>query len=528
MKLKTINISLTLLSTLLMFFAWPPFKANLILLIGLVPLLLVHHHLRVSKKRHLKFWLFALLFQFIFNLLTTWWVKNASFGGSVAMIISNSLLLSLPFWLFSITESKLPKTKYFSLIVYYLSIEYFHFNWGANWPWLTLGKGFASSTWYIQWYEITGEMGGSLLILLTNIYLTNFLIFKQKKHIVQPLILNLACFLISISLYFIQPKSNIPRQECVISQPNIDPYLEKFYGTPNYIYPDSQMAITLNLCKGLINSNTQLLLFPETAIVGWNEIKSLNNLSVNREVLNFTKENNISILSGAETFETYLQKKKNLGKPTTTARLDEESNTYWDSYNTALNFQKGETKDIYHKSKLVPGVEVMPFAFLEKLSIDLNGTTGSLGISKEPKNFKINDNFIIAPLICYESIFGDYVTEFVKKGANSLAVITNDAWWGETPGYKQHLLFGAIRCIETRREMIRSANTGISAKIDMFGKITHKTKYNERISFKCSIKPQTKMTIYVKTGNIIGKISSALSFVLILFMLTLYIRQKFT
>ncbi|MEX0595291.1 MAG: apolipoprotein N-acyltransferase, partial [Candidatus Paceibacterota bacterium] len=105
---------------------------------------------------------------------------------------------------------------------------------------------------------------------------------------------------------------------------------------------------------------------------------------------------------------------------------------------------------------------------------------------------------------------------FVKSGATLLAVITNDAWWGNTPGHQQHLLFGAIRCIETRREMVRSANTGISAKINHLGRITQKTKYNEKIAIKCYVRPRTDLTFYVKYGNIIGKMALFLAIVMLL------------
>jgi apolipoprotein N-acyltransferase len=168
----------------------------------------------------------------------------------------------------------------------------------------------------------------------------------------------------------------------------------------------------------------------------------------------------------------------------------------------------------------------MPFSFLEQLSIDLGGTSGSLGTSKNPINFQIDSNYSISPLICYESIYGDYVADFVRQGANMLAVITNDAWWGNTDGHKQHLLFGAIRCIETRKEMVRSANTGISAKINKFGEITTQTKYNELTAFECNIRPNNIQTFYVKYGNILGKMASFIAIALLLGTLVKLVAKK--
>jgi apolipoprotein N-acyltransferase len=63
-----------------------------------------------------------------------------------------------------------------------------------------------------------------------------------------------------------------------------------------------------------------------------------------------------------------------------------------------------------------------------------------------------------APIICYESVFGEHVAAHVRNGANLLCIMTNDAWWGTSPGYRQHLAYGRLRAIETRRDIARSAN----------------------------------------------------------------------
>ncbi|MEI8100879.1 MAG: nitrilase-related carbon-nitrogen hydrolase, partial [Bacteroidota bacterium] len=81
-------------------------------------------------------------------------------------------------------------------------------------------------------------------------------------------------------------------------------------------------------------------------------------------------------------------------------------------------------------------------------------------------------NSKVAPIICYESIYGDYVSEYVKDGASWLAVITNDAWWNNTPGHKQHFSYAKLRAIEQRKWVVRSANTGISGFIDPLGRTT--------------------------------------------------------
>jgi apolipoprotein N-acyltransferase len=150
------------------------------------------------------------------------------------------------------------------------------------------------------------------------------------------------------------------------------------------------------------------------------------------------------------------------------------------------------TIQIYHKSKLVPGVEKMPwpavFKYIEKFAIDLGGISGSLGMQEERVAFFTQDKkFAAGPIVCYESVYGEYVGEYVKKGANFLAIITNDGWWGDTPGYRQHLQYGALRAIETRRSIVRSANTGITATINQKGEIENKTLWWKEAAIKTTL-----------------------------------------
>jgi apolipoprotein N-acyltransferase len=507
-------IYLVLISALLLVVGWPPLPTAFLLFIAFVPLLFVHEQLKNNSKKHLKFWLWSYLCIFLFNLGTTWWVWNASASGAIMMLVFNSLIISLPFLLFSFTNSLLPKSGYQSLVLYYLAMEYVHFNWSASWPWLTLGKGLAVFPAFIQWYEYTGEMGGTLFILLLNIMVFKVVQSQRWIQIWKPAILVLALYGISFFTalqYFELYKGN--GIEVVISQPNIDPYKEKFSDGDQFIPPMEQMDIAMEVAKPLITPSTALLLLPETAAVGYLDVHKMEESLVLNRLATMSDTHAMDIITGAETYEVYHQK----NQPTLTAREDESSGIWWDSYNTAILLNNGHAQDFYHKSRLVPGVEKMPFPFLENLSINLGGASGSLGTSPSAKNFILKDSqVVIAPLICYESVFGDYATEFVRNGATLLAVITNDAWWGNTPGYKQHLLFGSIRCIETRREMVRSANTGISAKINHLGRITQQTKYNERTAIKCYVRPRTELTFYVKYGNVIGKMALFLAIVLLL------------
>jgi apolipoprotein N-acyltransferase len=140
------------------------------------------------------------------------------------------------------------------------------------------------------------------------------------------------------------------------------------------------------------------------------------------------------------------------------------------------------------------------FKFLKPLLIDMGGASTNNGIQSERTNFSIN-HFKIAAMVCYESIYGSFVSGFVKNDANVLLIITNDGWWGETPGYKQHFEFAKLRAIENRREVLQCANTGISGVIDEKGNVISKTQYWQSDVVKHQAKMMFDKTIFVQFGN---------------------------
>ena len=172
------------------------------------------------------------------------------------------------------------------------------------------------------------------------------------------------------------------------------------------------------------------------------------------------------------------------------------------------------------------GIENLPYkSILEPLlgnvMLNLGGTISTKTIQEERSVFIANDGTKVAPIICYESVYGEFVTGYVKKGAQFLAIITNDAWWNKTQGHKQHLTFATIRAIETRRDIARSANTGISAFINQKGDIGSKTKYGEKKALLGKVFLNSKMTFYVLHGDYIAYIA-----ILFLTLISLYILIK--
>jgi apolipoprotein N-acyltransferase len=378
-------------------------------------------------------------------------------------------------------------------------------------------------------------MGGTLWILVINILLfkvfrKTFILGESIKNSAKTLIVIAATFILPISYSLFSYYAYVEKEnptEVVVIQPNIDPYTEKFGGMSEV----EQMDRILSLARKEITQNTKYVVAPETAIPrSCREVDFENNYGI-IEIRKFIQEfPHIKFIIGISTYIDYTN--LNDEKPTATARKSEIRNEWYDAFNTAILIDNDSRKiQTYHKSKLVLGVEKLPypslFAPLEKFAIDLGGTFGSVGVEKEAHNL-IDKDIHIAPVICYESIYGDYVASYVKKGANLIFIITNDGWWKDTPGYKQHLAYARLRAIETRRSIARSANTGTSCFINQKGDVVNSTNWWEPAVVINKINLNNKLTFYTQNGDLLGRIAAAISVLLLLWNWTIKIKKKFT
>lgn len=305
--------------------------------------------------------------------------------------------------------------------------------------------------------------------------------------------------------------------EVVVVQPNIDPYNDKFSGR---IQP--QLDKIFNLADSLVTPKTAFVIAPETALPYLFSEDQFNRVSFNQYVLK-RKSNwgNAEFITGANTVKYFTHKRS-----VASLKLEGQSG-YEEYYNTALWIDNSDEPHFIHKSKLVLGVEKIPFVglfpFLQNFALENGGTSVTLGTETSPKVF-VTDLATVAPVVCYESIYGGFVAEQVKKGAEFIAVITNDGWWSDSPGYKQHLDFSRLRAIESRKWVARSANTGISAFINGRGDIIQQTKWWTPSALRQTIQINKERTIYDQLGDILGKIGMIVSIVGI--VMTLFYRRK--
>ena len=434
-------------------------------------------------------------------------------------IIVNSLLMAIVFTSYSFISEKVTiKLSVIYWICVWIVFEKFHLIWDFSWPWLNLGNVFSEKILWIQWYEYTGSFGGSLWVLIVN-YLF-FLIYKNWVEIKKFDIIKFSYAILSlsipiiISMYIYNNQSqDIDYVKVSILQPNIDPYEEK-YGKTN--------ISIINDFKDLINTtnySSEIIIAPETYFsespgLLIDKFKESNLMIILKNYLN---EKNTQLLSGIQFYKLYNSSKEK----TKTSNYVRDS-LWVDVYNSSFLISKIKSPQIYHKSKLVVGVENMPYkTILEPLLgnalLDFGGTVSTRAIQNKREVFEMDNGTKVAPIICYESIYGEYVTEYVRNGAQFLAIITNDGWWDESEGYKQHLSYARIRSIETRRSIARSANTGSSAIINKKGEILNQLDYNKKGIINGKIKLSDELTFYVKYGDIIYRFSLFFFLTILLF-----------
>lgn len=483
---------------------------------------LLHLADTVQPKR--LFFLLASLALLIWNALATWWIWNSTGPGAIAAVIVNSLLMYLPWWGYRSVKRKLGRRMgYLALVLFWMAFEYIHLNWQLSWPWLTLGNAFASNPGWVQWYEYTGSSGGTLWVLLANILL--FEVWRKWRAgsfkpavLIAPLAVIIFPVLVSFAVTPAE-QPNTQTSNVVIVQPDIDPYSKFAEGSAA-----PQVQLLLSLTNNGVDSNTRLVVWPETAMSrrGTEEDK-LDLYPEYQPIFAFLQSHpNIMLVSGLEAYRVYGQKKLS-----STAR--EYNGIYYDDFNAAVALKAGLPQGIYHKSRLVPGVETLPtfLNFMAPIFEQFGGTTGGYGRQDESSVLQQpGQPYIAAPIICYESVYGEYVGTYVKKGANLLTIMTNDGWWGNTPGHKQHMQYARLRAIETRRWVARSANTGISAVINSRGDVMETQPWNKPAFLKYNIPVLTGETFYVKYGDILSKAALALACLLFVWNIVLLVKSR--
>ncbi|MGB3590086.1 MAG: apolipoprotein N-acyltransferase [Nonlabens sp.] len=524
------KLFLSILSGVLLWLAWPTYGFAVLLFVAIVPLLWMEQSIRKEcyGKSNFKVWSIAYVGLLIWNVATTYWLINSTVFGFLFANLVNTALMATVFLGYHIIAKRTTQGAALTFLAcLWMCFEWLHLHWEFSWPWLNLGNGFSEYTSWIQWYEYTGTFGGTLWVWIVNIAIFKGLIVikqtvnkeRRQQFFFKYGIISLALILLPIIASFIieshtrNLSEDSQTAEVLILQPNIEPYQEKYTLTNNQI-----AAKLVQLASQNISDRTRLIVAPETVLA---DHIIMDDLDIDESIQTLRKflynYQGTSLMGGISLLEVFSDEKRK----TKQSNFDPTSLLYFNDYNSAFLLGTSKEIELYHKSKLVVGVENFPYkSVLEPVignaMISMGGASYTKTTQKERGVFNLQP-IIAAPIICYESVYGSYLNGYDSQEANLFTIITNDAWWGNTQGHKQHLSIARLRAIEYRKYVARSANTGISAIINHYGDIEQQLDYDTVGSIKGTVRLKDQRTFYSRNGDYISRIAAFGALFIILF-----------
>ena len=522
-----LRLAAVILSVILLVPGWLGLS-GLTLLAAFVPLLWISASAENSRRGWWSTFGWAALTFVLWNACTVWWIWNATPVGPVAATLVSTFMNMIAFMLFHSVSKKAHKAlAYVTLVSAWITTEYWYTTGDFSWPWLILGNGFSHEVWAVQWYEYTGVFGGSLWVLLCNILLFEALRARSVRRgiIAAAFIVIPPAISLAIDAAWEQPDEG--SAEVSIIQPNVDCY-DKFHGD------DAWQERNIVDLLSEVPAEAQFILLPETAVPGYYREPALSDfwMGAPDQAGDFWVELTDSLrnrhpqallIAGANTTRHYPT-----GAQTETARKERFGKGYYDVFNTAVGLDSAGRVQLHHKGRLVIGVENTPtwvFDVMKFLVIDLGGTLGQIGKGLHGTAFEHN-GVSVGPAICYEGLYGDFYGDFVRRGAQFMAIISNDGWWGDTPGYRHLFSISRLRAIEHRRAIARSANTGESGFISPRGEVGETLGWEQRGVISARVPLCSTMTFYTRYGDYVARISQYVLLLCVLYYIAYRVKKK--
>ena len=356
----------------------------------------------------------------------------------------------------------------------WITVEYLRSSGAVGFPWISLANTQTEYLLPIQNAELTGIFGISFWIVLVNVMLYRLL---QKRDLKRSLLLA-AVFLYpwltgALLWWQAEPIPGNPFRVAVV-QPNIHLSLKWRDGAQKEV-----IAHLLDVSAPFIREDVDLIIWPETAPA-------------------------VHLLRGRRSYLRQIQKRLSGGEVkllTGIPHYDFTEDREYKNFNSVALISANGIHGLYHKILLVPMAEYIPlseyFPALKKLNLgQANFTHG-----EEYTIFKTAGARFGAG-ICFESTFPQFSRQYAQRGIQFIAYVVNDGWYETPPEPQQHARQLVFRAIETRKPMLRSANTGISMVVDPRGNITHQLPLNAANVIQADIIPQDSLTFYTRFGDV--------------------------
>jgi apolipoprotein N-acyltransferase len=513
---------LAILSGLLLGLAFPPtgLGGGLLAFMALVPLLLAlepQPGLRQTFRT-------TFIAMFVLGLVSNYWVGGWKATGDVdpflmlggvLLAVVHPFFLVVPWLLFDIMRRRFSeRIALYSLPVFYAGFEYWHSFGDLSYPWLSLYNTQTYNLPFVQFIEFTGPFALSMLLVLINVEI--FQLWRYRTSVKEQIPhAGVLALLLALPYAYGAFAMNSAEEShaslrVTVVQPNINPWAK--WQTDEQRILDTNFAASMSALSA-VEDSSDLLVWPETAITFY--ITAPAKVYELRQLYQFLQTTGKPLLTGFPDREEYQEGRDPI--PTDATPEQAAPGWYYRSWNAAMLLYRSNSGEIqrerYHKQKLVPLGEHVPF-------VDVFPVLGSLfrwgvglgswnvGSGHQPLRMPLahapGDTLRVVPLICYESVYPSFVRQFVREGANMLAVITNDGWYGKSSGPYQHNQFAVLRAIENRRWIVRSANTGISTVIDDRGRFLASLPLFESGSLTQRVPLIERKTAYVQWGDYIA------------------------
>jgi apolipoprotein N-acyltransferase len=379
----------------------------------------------------------------------------------------------------------------------------------SGWGWNGLGVALHDNWPLIQIVEFTGVAGLSFMVAFANVILVTTvrrLILEARTHAPRPhfdLTLTMAAIVGVLTFGLRAGQVSTPTKPLRVAavQSNV-PQNQKF--DPQFTRKIFDQLRRLSEIALRSNSPPDLLIWPESSMPG----PVLAEQESYRFVMNLAASAESDLLLGT---------------------IDEEKGHV---YNAALLVSDGgERVQVYRKLHLVPFGEYVPGRHLVPLLARIVGdqVPGDFKAGKEYTVFALTTGDVqVAPLICFEDTIGELTRQFVlpsetNPGANLLVDITNDGWFLHSAGSHQHLANAIFRCVETRRPMVRAANTGVTCFINQFGRVTQMLSDETGSTFtegvltgEIKVPTEHELTFYTRHGELFAKFCAVITLLAVL------------
>jgi len=441
----------------------------------------------------------------IWNAISTYWLIFATVTGGIAAILANTVIMTIPFGVaWYVLNRNLPVIPSAFLIASsWVGYEFLHYRWDLAWPWLTIGNAMANFPMLIQYVSWTGVLGASFWIVGSGSILALRWIRAsantgESSFMHAQIIWVVLLPILSVSMYVTRSTDTSGFTEVVVVQPNFDSYL------PNAGYSDVDTPLSeiIALTDSVVTPSTEFIFWPENALQP--DVHGTTERYPSNRLMMAAERWDALLVTGA-TWYKYYDSQTSIPPY---ARIT-GSGVPYDAFNAAIAYYPDGSMKMYEKANLVPIVERFPFyGFFSLIPIPGFDWTGIMGYGKGSKLVNFSGQESTSPaLICYDSVFPDWVRRHVLGGADFVAIITNDGWWGDTAGHIQHFDFARIRAIETHRTIVRSANNGISGMILSDGSVHTQTEYWKRTSLRLQVPKHSTITFYTLWGDWLGWLS---------------------